>query len=209
MNKKVLIVLHGLIATGKTSITKAIAEKLNCHPIHSDEIWFEKGIEDRDDDPSINLRHNEAMLELCKSVIKKNNKVVLDSTARSLVYRNAIIKTFSPLEVLIIFLRCHCPEPSALARISKRPIVRKHDFGNKFEYQHDFGNESEYEKVKKEFKAISEKESCEINLIDVDTENLACSIVNCKISYAKKYMVDICDVITQSYFNKYSKPCDT
>jgi predicted kinase len=162
---RTLIVLHGLVGTGKTSVANTIASQLACHPLHTDEFWFKLGLRDREVDPGVSADHYDLMHDLCWSVIGSGRDVVLDCTSRWRTFRRRLIDSFAPWGVLLVFVSCSCSEASVLQRIAQRK-----QFG-----PHDMGNETEYRRVQRDYKPITPEEARQINLIRVDTDELTCT----------------------------------
>ena len=188
--RRVLVALHGLVATGKTSVADAITRGLGLTPIYSDWYWFKYGLHDRDVDPSVSVRHNNHMLDLCWSVIASDRDVVLDCTTRWPEYRREILESFGGRGVHVIFVRCVCTEESALARIEKRIFIGPHDFGTR----------REYDRIKHDYKPIDAAEQSVMNLVEVNTDKLSCSVVNQLPGDADGEIVsEVCNAIEKYY----------
>lgn len=186
----VLIVLHGLVATGKTSVANAIAKGLRYTPVYSDWYWYKHGLLARDKDPAVSVKHNNHMLDLCWSVIAGDNHAILDCTTRWFSFRRDIRTSFAARGVTVIFVRCSCSEQSALDRIQRRTFLGPHDFGTK----------SEYERVKKDYNPIEQDEARQLCLIDVDTDALSCVLVNSTVQDRdNEILADIRHAIEQYY----------
>jgi hypoxanthine phosphoribosyltransferase/predicted kinase len=163
--QRTLIVLHGLVGTGKTSVTNAIVKELGCHPIHTDEFWFRQGLRGREMDPGVSAEHYHLLHDLCWSVIGSGRDVILDCTSRWPSFRRKLSESFEPWGVTLIFVSCSCSEASALKRIAQRKR-----FG-----PHDMGDEAEYRRVLNDYSPITEAEAGRFNLIRLDTDKLACT----------------------------------
>lgn len=190
--KSVLVVLHGHVATGKTSVTDSIAKSLGYTPLYSDWFWFKYGLGTREHDRGISAAHNKHMLGRCWSALGNGYNVVLDCTSRWRSYRDDIRNAFSDTGVSVIFIRCYCPKEEALQRIEKRKFIGPHDFGTAFEY----------ERVARDFDEISEEEKQFINMLEVDTKSLTC---DSKISGNEKMnelMSNFKQAIEGNYFSK-------
>ncbi len=86
----VIVVLHGHVATGKKSVTDAIAKGLGYNPLYSDLYWFKYGLGKREHDRGISATHNKHMLGRYWFAFGSGYNVVLDCTSRWLPYRNDI-----------------------------------------------------------------------------------------------------------------------
>ncbi|MHC4741889.1 MAG: AAA family ATPase [Planctomycetota bacterium] len=193
----ILVVLHGLVATGKTSATDAIVKDLGFTPIYSDWYWFKYGLQRRNEDHSVSQRHNEHMLALCKSVIVSGCSAVLDCTSRWKSFRDDIRKAFHDLRVPVVFVRCSCPRDSALQRIRKRRVIGPHDFGTKYEY----------ERVLRDFNEIEENEINQINLVHADTDALEVDVLHSTDMLAlESILSSVCSAIKKEYFDKLPPP---
>jgi hypoxanthine phosphoribosyltransferase/predicted kinase len=190
--KNVLVVLHGHVATGKTSVTDSIVKGLGYTPLYSDWFWFKHGLGSREHDPARSVTHNKHMLGRCWSALGNGYNVVLDSTTRWESYRNKIKAAFSETGISIIFIRCFCSKEEALQRIEKR----------KFIGPHDFGTAHEYERVAREFDEISDDEKEHMNLLNVNTESLTCEITRSMNAEMKELMKRITQAIENNYFSK-------
>jgi len=193
--ESVLVVLHGLVATGKTSIAEAIVKGLGYTPIYSDWYWFKYGLQNRDlDGGGVSHNHNNHMYVLCWSVIASNRNAVLDCTTRWRIFREQLLDGFSKHGVHVVFIRCSCSEESALRRIKKRTFIGPHDFGTEWEYK----------RVKKEYAPIDDEEFAKMNLIDVNTDSLTCSVTTVQKDSIKA-VDEICEAIQRWYFQPFKK----
>jgi len=190
--QRTLVLIHGHVGTGKTSITNSIVKETGYYPIHTDEFWFRHGLRDRHKDPGVSAEHNNLMYDLCWSVIGSGRDAILDCTSRWGSFRIKMVKGFKPWGVTLIIVRCVCSEESAMRRIAYRKC-----FG-----PHDMGNISEYKRVKKEYNVIKEKEASQINLIDVNTDELTCKVSHCLTRDAKR-VSEVCEAIKSGYLEKF------
>lgn len=189
LSDRVLVVLHGLVATGKTSAADAIVKQLGFTPLYSDWYWFKYGLQERDKDRGVSAAHNKHMLGRCWSALASGSDTVLDCTARWSSFRQELNLVFSQSGAKVVFVQCHCSEESAKQRIERRQIIGPHDFGTLYEY----------DRVKSDFQAISGEEESSINLIRVDTDKLRIELPS---SNDKKTM-DICRNIGNAIENHY------
>ncbi|MCK4272773.1 hypothetical protein KAX22_08990, partial [bacterium] len=196
LSKRVLVVLHGLVATGKTSVTRAISKGLGHTPIYSDWYWFKYGLRDRHLNTNVSVHHNNHMLALCLSAIGTGYDAVLDCTSRWGAFRNDCQNRLAQYSVQVVFVRCYCTESSSIDRINRRQFIGPYDFGTEFEYS----------RVKKEYQEINTEETAQINLVEVDTDALICKIVNCVgDEELRQKMKSIRHAIEDHYFSKLTK----
>jgi hypoxanthine phosphoribosyltransferase len=190
--KSVLVILHGHVATGKTSVTDSIVKSLGYTPLYSDWFWFKHGLGNREHDQAISATHNKHMLERCWSVLGNGYNVVLDCTSRWRSYRNDIRNAFSTTRISIIFVHCFCSKEEALQRIEKR----------KFIGPHDFGTPHERERVERDFDEISDEEKQFMNLLEVNTETLTCNYTKSLDEEVNELMNNLKQAIDSNYFAK-------
>ena len=189
-----VVVLHGLVATGKTSVTDAVVKHLricDLRAVYSDWHWFRFGLQERQEDPLVNQRHNEYMIDLCWSVIGSGRHAILDCTSRSRLFRAAIREEFEKWKGRVMFIRCHCPEKLSLDRISSRLHIGPREFGTKYEY----------ERVKGAFENMDQQERESVNLIEIDTDALKCEIVHRCDDESEQAMKAICRAVEDGYFS--------
>jgi predicted kinase/hypoxanthine phosphoribosyltransferase len=190
-----LVVLHGHVAAGKTSVANAVVKALGFTPLYSDWYWYKYGLGDRKRDRGVSKTHNKHMMGRCWSALGSGTDVVLDSTARWREFRDEIRADFAATSVMVIFVRCSCAEETALDRIKKRRFIGPHDFGT----------ELEYERVRQDFDEISDDELRISNVIDVDTDALTCRIVSSKDGETREAMEKIVGAIQSLYFAKIQR----
>jgi hypoxanthine phosphoribosyltransferase/predicted kinase len=165
---RTLVVLNGLVATGKTSVTDSLVKRLGFYAVYSDWYWFTYGLHDRATNPRTNHQHYEYMISLCWSALAMGNNVVLDTTSRWRDERDQIQKQADRYGIRVIFVHCHCSEDVAMNRIRDRKYIRPYDFGT----------ESEYHRIKREYQEIDGQEINYHNVIDLNTETLSGRITN-------------------------------
>jgi len=165
-----LVVLNGLVATGKTRVTDSLVAELGYYAIYSDWYWFRHGVRDRDTNPKVNVDHNTYMMYLCWSALAmgRGARVVLDTTSRWSSFRKDIQNQAAKYGVRVVFVHCHCDDEE-----SKRRIQLRRPGG------HDqFGTSHEYDRIKGDYEPLDDDELKQYNVIDVDTQKLECKIVN-------------------------------
>lgn len=189
---RVLAVLHGHVATGKTSVTDAIAKGLGYTPLYSDWYWFKYGLSNRNRDDGVSFSHNKHMLGRCWSAIGSGYHVVLDCTSRWRTYRDEIRQSFEGTDVTVVFIHCFCPRETALKRIEKRQFIGPHDFGTF----------SEYERIESDFDELGEDEIRSMNLIHIDTDKLICQTAPSEKEQVNVLMRSLIGNIEQNYFAK-------
>lgn len=194
LHERVLVVLHGHVAAGKTSTASSLLKdnQFELREISSDAYWFKHGTGNRDKEPEPNADHNWFMIQLCWSVLGSGHNVVLDSTTRSSEHRKRIQEEFEKWNVTVIFIRCRCSEQSALERIKKRLYIGKTDFGD---YE-------QYERIKTQFVEIGIDEEKKLNILDVNTDTNACKITHSKSQEATGVMDQLIKLIDENYLKK-------
>ena len=194
MNKPLLIILNGLVATGKTTTAKAISKSMNISVIHSDVYWFKnkEKIVERASDRKISEVHNEMLLSKCGEYIGRGESVILDCTSRWRSFREKIIERFVQ-QSDIIFVRCYCPEKIAIGRIDKRSSEGPHGFGSK----------AEYYRVKNEYDSINDIERKNFSLLSVDTDKSKTCIETIAKPELKEVLDEMCDAIEKNDFSKF------
>lgn len=193
-----LVVLNGLVATGKTSVADSLVKQLGYQPVYSDWYWFSSGLQDRDSNPVTNQHHNDHMIALCWSAAVMGRNVVLDTTSRWRALRDQIQAEGNEYGIRVIFVRCRCPEEASMARIQNRKHIGPNDFGTAYEYG----------RIKRDFQAVDEQELEQRNLIEVDTDGLHCSIANALGTADRREMLRLIEAIQAHYFSQISSTDD-
>lgn len=163
-----LVVLNGLVATGKTSVANSLVTLGGFHPVYSDWYWFSHGLRDRETNELTNYRHYQYMLALCWSALAMGCNVVLDTTSRWRATRDEIHLKATRYGIKVVFVRCRCPEAVSRERIRARRHIGPHDFGT----------DHEYDRIKADYEDFSDQELKSRNIVDIDTETMNCYITN-------------------------------
>lgn len=129
--RPMLLMFFGLIASGKSTLAKALGDKLNIVPLSSDQIRkkiagiqpterkleaFEKGIYS----PVFSDLTYAKLREEAQSRLEMGESVILDASYRYQSERIALIKMAEELSIPYCFIYCHCPEAETKARLERR-----------------------------------------------------------------------------------------
>lgn len=131
---KLTLAMHGKIASGKTTTAKFLNQKFlfeskKVKLFHSDLYWWRFGIEDREQDNSINTRHDGFMTGLVSAALDSNYSVILDSTTRRRGHRSFLKKISLAQKTELIFIHCVCSDITTKERISLRQANSPNSFG--------------------------------------------------------------------------------
>ncbi len=141
-----LVMVCGLPGTGKTTLAKALAEKLDAVHISSDTVRM-KMLEERTYSEEEKEKVYDAMLVRTEELLKEGKKVVLDATFYRKKHRDAVKKLARKTESRFFIVECVTHENLLRERIFARGK-------KKTESEADFGV---YEKVKGIFEPIKEE----------------------------------------------------
>lgn len=159
---RIMVVLNGLVATGKTSVANALLKELRYIPIYSDWYWFTRGLHNRDKKHEVNVRHYKHMFSLTVSASASGKGTVLDTTSSIQEIRDYMQSNARRFGIRVIFIRCHCSKESSLNRIRLRKHIGPYDFGTEFEY----------DRVANLYENIDRDEQNKRNIISLDTDSL-------------------------------------
>ena len=132
--KPILIVFAGLTGTGKSTLTDALAKKLNIPVISSDIVrkkladispevrrynGFEEGIYSRE----FTDRTYYEMLKRGRENLKKGSSVILDASFRKRYHRKLVLDMASELGIKLFIIETFCD----IKEIKKRLCIRQED----------------------------------------------------------------------------------
>jgi aminoglycoside phosphotransferase family enzyme/predicted kinase len=125
-------VVCGMPASGKSTISKKLADKLNIKILSSDlirkalfknqapkKLAFEEGMYSRE---ATSITYGK-LLRLAQEEIEKENSVVLDATFSRKNQRREVLHLAETMDANIVFLECSCSEKVIKDRLKKRNIV--------------------------------------------------------------------------------------
>jgi aminoglycoside phosphotransferase family enzyme/predicted kinase len=125
-------VVCGMAATGKSTISKKLADKFGIRKLSSDLIrkklimdrnqsglGFEEGIYSKE---ATSITYGK-LLRLAREEIEKQNSVILDATFSRKKYRREALRLAEELDANIIFLECVCSDSVIKDRLQKRNTV--------------------------------------------------------------------------------------
>jgi predicted kinase len=125
-------VVCGMIATGKSTISKKLADKLNIKILSSDlirkalfkdqaqkKLAFEEGMYSRE---ATSMTYGKLLL-LAQEEIEKENSVILDATFSRKNQRREVIRLADAMDANIVFIECLCGEAVIKDRLKKRNSV--------------------------------------------------------------------------------------
>jgi len=160
---RIMVVLNGLVATGKTSVANALLKELGYIPIYSDWYWFTRGLQDRSENMEANVRHYKHMFSLAVSAAASGKGVVLDTTSSRKEIRDYMRENARRFGIRVVFIQCRCTKESSISRIRLRKHIGPYDFGTEFEY----------DRIERMYQKIDAPEHRDCNFIDLDTDSLS------------------------------------
>jgi predicted kinase len=128
---KKVVVIFGLMGTGKTTLARALGEALGWPVVHSDAVRktlagltpttptptaFGKGIYDAD----FSRRTYEEMLHQARALLAAGQNVILDGSYKRAPERDLVRQLAQEQSAAAIFLYCACPQEVVLQRLDVR-----------------------------------------------------------------------------------------
>ncbi len=128
---RVIVVVFGLMGTGKTTLARALGEARGWPVIHSDAVRkclagldpntpmplaYGKGIYS----PEFSIRTYEEMRRLVREQVAAGRGAVLDGSYSKAAERHKVRQLGEELGVPVVFLWCRCPQEVTLERMAKR-----------------------------------------------------------------------------------------
>lgn len=123
-----LIVVMGLMGTGKTTLAHALRRQLGARVISSDRvrkelvagIGSEAGYGQGIYRPEVTARVYEAMRLAARDLLGRGASVVLDATYKLRGHRAEVRSLAQEMGADLFFVQCACPEPESIARLERR-----------------------------------------------------------------------------------------
>ncbi|MBI4229163.1 MAG: AAA family ATPase [Deltaproteobacteria bacterium] len=135
-SRQALIVIFGMIGTGKTTLADLISRELNCDVISSDRVRkemlgispverryeaFDRGIYSGE----ITDRVYKKIIANGKEALKRGNSVIIDSSFSKRKYRESVIKEASTLGIPFFFIQTKASDKAVRERLLKREKTGK------------------------------------------------------------------------------------
>jgi predicted kinase len=123
-----LIVVSGLMGTGKSSLARDVAERLDATLLQTDELRRQKfgaspaGAQYGEGfyRPSLREEVYEALFEQADRLLARGHSVVLDGTFAAARHRHAAQRLAERRRAEFLLVRCQCPRHAAIERIERR-----------------------------------------------------------------------------------------
>ncbi|MEK6933979.1 MAG: ATP-binding protein [Nanoarchaeota archaeon] len=118
LNDSILLVIAGLPGTGKTIISKRIAQKLNYAHIDQNEIRRQQGIKKMPQTQDATLRKIDRIVA---ETLNKGKGIIVDSVHRYMFRRQQLYGVASGAGARVLVIECVCSSEEAKKRINQRP----------------------------------------------------------------------------------------
>jgi uncharacterized protein len=135
-SRPALIVIFGMIGTGKSTLAELVPRELNCDVISSDKIRkemlgiapterryesFDKGIYSEETTDRV---YNE-IIKMGERAAESGNTVILDASFSKRKYRKLVIKAAKSLGIRLFFIQTKASDKTVMERLLRREIIGK------------------------------------------------------------------------------------
>lgn len=139
---KIIIIVFGLPATGKSTLAKSLAKIAGAKHINSDEIRKRLKLMGQYDEQS-KLQIYEAMRKEMLEVLQQGDRVILDATFHKKDYRDLIAKNLPYGPSHIFYIQTTAEKSTIVARLKEKRLSE--------------ANEQVYDKLRSEYELVMEE----------------------------------------------------